>query len=212
MIWDMCGEEKARRETWSDQCIMASAIMFVIDVSSPASMHVARDELYKVLSHEESEKILADPALRCRVIALRFVLTEKVEDGAPWEAKARLCARGDLDPDSLSLQADGASIAPTLSSTGRAVLLQLIASHKWLLSLGDIKGAFLEAPNLQRAGGKLFGEGPHLVHQALLRHQPVQKTEPERLLRVHPRAGHHQLHGLGAAHQARQPLSPSGAR
>jgi GTPase SAR1 family protein len=49
----MCGEEKARRETWSDQCIMASAIMFVIDVSSPASMHVARDELYEVLSHEE---------------------------------------------------------------------------------------------------------------------------------------------------------------
>jgi GTPase SAR1 family protein len=53
MIWDMCGEEKARRETWSDQCIMASSIMFVIDCSSQASMHVARDELYKVLSHEE---------------------------------------------------------------------------------------------------------------------------------------------------------------
>lgn len=53
MIWDMCGDEKARRGTWPDQCIMASSIMFVIDCSSPASMHVARDELYKVLSHEE---------------------------------------------------------------------------------------------------------------------------------------------------------------
>ena len=53
MIWDMCGEEKARRETWPDQCIMASSIMFVIDCSSKASMHVARDELYKVLAHEE---------------------------------------------------------------------------------------------------------------------------------------------------------------
>jgi hypothetical protein len=49
----MCGEEKARSDTWPDQCIMASALMFVFDASNPDSMAMARDELFKVLAHEE---------------------------------------------------------------------------------------------------------------------------------------------------------------
>lgn len=53
MIWDMCGEEKARNDTWPDQCIMASALMFVFDAGNSESMAVARAELFKVLSHEE---------------------------------------------------------------------------------------------------------------------------------------------------------------
>ena len=53
MIWDMNGEAKARRAHWPDQCVMAAAIMFCFDVSNPSSLELARDELFKVLSHPD---------------------------------------------------------------------------------------------------------------------------------------------------------------
>ena len=51
--------------------------------------------------------------------------------------------------------------SPTLSQTSRSIILQLIVSFKWLLSLGDIKGAFLEADVTKQTQEKpVFAEFP----------------------------------------------------
>ena len=41
-----------------------------------------------------------------------------------------------------------------------ALVLQVLASFRWPLHLGDIKGAFLESPGLDRRGGKLYASQP----------------------------------------------------
>ena len=51
--------------------------------------------------------------------------------------------------------------SPTLSQTSRSIILQLIVSFKRLLSLGDIKGAFLEADVTKQTQEKpVFAEFP----------------------------------------------------
>ena len=66
-------------------------------------------------------------------------------------AKRILCDRcsssydGHLYPDLSSKAQESMLLSSTLSQMGRMVLFQLLSSHKWLLQLGDIKGAFLEA-------------------------------------------------------------------
>lgn len=51
--------------------------------------------------------------------------------------------------------------SPTLSQLGRSIILQLIVSFGWSLSLGDIKGAFLEADISQQTSEKpVFAELP----------------------------------------------------
>ena len=93
-----------------------------------------------------------------RIMGSRFVLVKKamedlVENGvAPdpdnpthWKVKARWCLQGHLDPDLSAKAKEGALQSPTLSQMGRMVLFQLLSSYNWLMQLGDIKGAFLEA-------------------------------------------------------------------
>ena len=70
--------------------------------------------------------------------------------------KARWTARGDKDPDLFSLIREGKTQAPTISSNGRFIVLQLIASHGFKMQLGDVTGAFLEADNMHRSEGKLY--------------------------------------------------------
>ena len=55
---------------------------------------------------------------------------------------------------------DGLLQSPTLSQTGRMLVMQLIASHGWTLQLGDIKGAFLEAGPLPEKFRPLFAKQP----------------------------------------------------
>ena len=73
----------------------------------------------------------------------RFVITVKKEDDSS-RIKARWFLRGHHDPDLVEKVLAGKCHSPTLSQTSRSIILQLIVSFKWLLSLGDIKGAFLE--------------------------------------------------------------------
>ena len=93
-----------------------------------------------------------------RIMGSRFVLTRKaqediIETGQTpdvnnhehWKVKARWCLQGHLDPDLSSKAVSGMLQSPTLSQMGRMVLFQLLSSNKWVLQLGDIKGAFLEA-------------------------------------------------------------------
>ena len=74
--------------------------------------------------------------------------------------KARLTARGDQDPELLSLVRNTQTSAPTVSTNGKVVTLPVIASFGADVELGDVTGAFLESAELSRQGGKLFLRQP----------------------------------------------------
>ena len=76
-----------------------------------------------------------------------------------WKVKAR-CLQGHLDPDLDTKVKEGQLQSPTLSQIGRTILFQLLASNKWLLQLGDVKGAFLEAGPLPSCYRPLFARLP----------------------------------------------------
>ena len=74
--------------------------------------------------------------------------------------KARLTARGDQDPELLSLVRNQQTSAPTVSTNGKVVPLQVIASLGADVELGDVTGAFLGSAELCRQGVKLFLRQP----------------------------------------------------
>eukprot|EP00435_Cladocopium_sp_Y103_P038172 s134_g10.t1 len=79
-----------------------------------------------------------------RFIGSRFVVVNKNdEDGQ--RIKSRWCLQGHLDPDFKEKIGSGVCHSPTLHQLSRALVLQLLVSKGWLMQLGDIKGAFLEA-------------------------------------------------------------------
>ena len=70
------------------------------------------------------------------------------------------CLQGHLDPD-LTLKAqEGLLKSPTLSQLGRMTLMQILASQRWKLQLGDMKGAFLEAGPLLTRFRPLYARLP----------------------------------------------------
>eukprot|EP00435_Cladocopium_sp_Y103_P073897 s9_g45.t1 len=104
-----------------------------------------------------------------RFMGSRFVLTRKpVEEGheidphdfSTFTVKGRWCLQGHLDPDLQAKAEEGLLKSPTLSQLGRMTLMQVLASHKWLLQLGDIKGAFLEAGPLEERFRPLYAHQP----------------------------------------------------
>ena len=95
-----------------------------------------------------------------RIMGSRFVMTVKQEEAAPARVKARWCLQGHLDPDLRAKAEAGDLQSPTLSQVGRATLFQLIASHKWRLRLGDIKGAFLSSGELPPQYRPLYARLP----------------------------------------------------
>eukprot|EP00439_Symbiodinium_sp_Y106_P072076 s130_g13.t1 len=95
-----------------------------------------------------------------RIMGSRYVVTVKQEDDAPARIKARWCLQGHLDPDLAKKAVAGDLQSPTLSQVGRSVLFQLISSHKWLLRLGDIKGAFLSSGELPASYRPLYARLP----------------------------------------------------
>jgi hypothetical protein len=104
----------------------------------------------RVLSAEEEAQLcMQHPEIMKRILPSRFVLTDKAEEDG-MRAKARFCLGGHCDPDLEELVNTGALASPTCSTLARYWCLQLIASFKFRLELGDIKCAFLEAQPLDR--------------------------------------------------------------
>lgn len=66
--------------------------------------------------------------------------------------KARWCIKRYLDPDILDVQ----TASPTLSNEGFSVALQLLASHKWKMTIADIEGAFLRGDTINRKNGRIL--------------------------------------------------------
>ncbi|CAE7758699.1 RE1 [Symbiodinium sp. CCMP2456] len=111
----------------------------------------------KIHSGAEAERIRSQCA--DRFIGSRFVITEKQEDG-DRRIKARWCLQGHLDPDFRTKVLDGACHSPTMSQLSRALLLQVLASKRWRMCLGDVKGAFLEAGAIKNKYRPLYARQP----------------------------------------------------
>ena len=94
------------------------------------------------------------------IVPSRMVLVEKCDDEGNRFVKARLTARGDQDPELLCLVRNQQTSAPTVSTNGKVVTLQVIASLGADVELGDVTEAFLESAELSRQGGKLFFRQP----------------------------------------------------
>ena len=90
----------------------------------------------------------------------RYVATLKREEDAPDRVKARWCLLGHRDPDLSTKALEGALQSPTISQVSSSMLFQTIASNKWTLSLGDIKGAFLAAGPLPERFRPLYARLP----------------------------------------------------
>ena len=98
-----------------------------------------------------------------RVMRARWVLTWK----STGKAKTRLCVLGFQDPDLTEEPRD----SPTLSAASEALIVQWVASHKYLLISGDIKTAFLGGDEDVR---NIFISPPDDVRQMLnLDHETV---------------------------------------
>jgi len=94
-----------------------------------------------------------------RFIGSRFVIVKKSDDEGE-RVKSRWCLQGHLDPDFHEKIISGACHSPTLHSLSRSLVLQILASKRWTLQLGDIKGAFLEAGPLEKKFTPLYAHQP----------------------------------------------------
>ena len=117
-----------------------------------------------------------------RFIGSRFVITRKpleegtqINDSDPstYKVKSRWCLQGHLDPDLEQKAMDGMLQSPTLSQPSRVLLMQVLASYGWDMQLGDIKGAFMEAGELDAKYRPLFarppaGGIPNVPHDAVI--------------------------------------------
>lgn len=77
-------------------------------------------------------------------ISVRWVVTEKINDGKPV-VKARLVARG-FEEDSASLRKD----SPTCSKEAVRVALSLASTNHWVCHTMDVKAAYLQGHDIER--------------------------------------------------------------
>ena len=94
-----------------------------------------------------------------RFVGSRFVVIQKTDEEGT-RIKSRWCLLGHLDPDFGEKVNSGVCHSPTRHPLSRAVILQILASKKWVLQLGDVKGAFLEAGPLQAKYSPLYAKQP----------------------------------------------------
>ena len=119
---------------------------------------IVKSSAIKVHSGKAAEQIIAECG-EGRMLQSRFVVTypddeEQVQQGI---VKARWCVRG--YPDLLDLR----TASPTLSQEGFAITLQMLASNRWGMKIGDVEGAFLKGDPLQRENGRVLVRLPGTV-------------------------------------------------
>ena len=111
----------------------------------------------RVLDVEESRRVretLKKEGKLDRILPTKIARRYKPAEqpGEPAVKKSRLCIRGDLDPDILSLE----RFAPTVNTMNLAVMFQIAANENMLAQIGDLKNAFCQSQKLERKGGKLY--------------------------------------------------------
>ena len=134
---------------------------------------VTATQAVRVLSLEESRQVRTDLRSQGKFnrilptkIARRYKPAE--QPGEPTTKKSRLCIRGDLDPDILTLE----RFSPTVNTMNLAVLIQIAANENMTAQVGDLKNAFCQSGKLERKEGKLYfrlpPEGVEGVHEEQL--------------------------------------------
>ena len=82
-----------------------------------------------------------------RILQPRPVLTLRTNDEV---SQCRCTLQGSKDPDVLDLLRERKTESPTLSTNSLAMTLQLIASCRFVMTIRDVKGAFLLADREER--------------------------------------------------------------
>eukprot|EP00435_Cladocopium_sp_Y103_P015753 s1700_g3.t2 len=165
------GELNLKEPRWKED---SGRQMLLAGIQKEVTNVVHNKQALKPLSLEESRKIRQQEGHR--VVPSKLVLTLKCEDTGEEIVKARWTARGDRDPDLFQLVREGKTQSPTISSNGRFTVLQTISSHKFVMELGDVTGAFLEADAINREAGKLYMSSPSTY--------PLPGYHPEQLFEV----------------------------
>ena len=83
------------------------------------------------------------------------MIVKKVDEEGE-RVKSRWCLQGHLDRDFHEKIISGACHSPTLHAMSRSLILQILFSNRWIMQLGDIKGAFLEAGPLDKKFTPLY--------------------------------------------------------
>eukprot|EP00434_Breviolum_minutum_P024807 symbB.v1.2.021909.t1/scaffold1920.1/size100294/3 len=122
---------------------------------------IAESGAVQVLTLEESRKVvneLKKHGKERRVLPTKIARRYKPSEqpGVPATKKSRLCLRGDLDPDILSLE----RFSPTVNTMNLAVMLQLAANENMCAQIGDLKNAFCQSSPLERKEGPLYFRQP----------------------------------------------------
>ena len=135
---------------------------------------VVQSGAVRVLSLEESRKIHEDlkrQGKSSRILPTKIARRYKPSEqpGEPAVKKSRLCLRGDLDPDIMTLE----KFSPTVNTMNLAVMMQVAANQNMIGQIADFKNAFCQSEPLKRKEGELYfkqpPEGIKGVHPEMLR-------------------------------------------
>ena len=140
----------------------------------------------KPISDEEAVHILADPALKRRIITSRACYRDKNKNVPPLKAKTRIVCRGNQDPDLVNLTRQ----APTPTRTSEMLVYIIFVSGangkafgsegQWYLWCGDASTAFLQGtPDWSERSGKLYLKAPRdpiIIRAKVFPHQLYEIT------------------------------------
>ncbi|CAE7909111.1 putative transposon protein [Symbiodinium microadriaticum] len=131
-------------------------------VEALAAAHINKCASKEIPASNNPQEFQMEVRRHCpdRIMGSRFVCTWNEEEDQPGRVKSRWCLQGHLDPDLSTKALAGDLQSPTLSQLGRALLFQVIASKKWTVMLGDVKGAFLASGQLPEKYRPLFARLP----------------------------------------------------
>ena len=148
----------------SEGCLLAGARREIYPSSPEWSTPTGRELIAKgikvetdMLIHDKLALVplsLEESALfpKERIVPSRMVLIEKCDDDDGNRfVKARLTARGDQDPELFSLVRNQQTSAPTVSTNGKVVTLQVMASLGTDVELGNVTGAIFGISGIESA-------------------------------------------------------------
>jgi len=151
-------KKKGRKEIWDRQMNEYQKARFESE-KGKEFQKILDKKAVTVITPQEA--VLIRKSLGHRILGSRFVntLDASPEHDGGIKTKSRWCVLGDQDPDLLHLAAGNETSSPTISMGGRNVTLQLGASKKFGLWIGDVDGAFLNSDLLSVSAPDRIAKG-----------------------------------------------------
>ena len=110
---------------------------------NPEIIEAMESEINKFKDFEAVKEVRDEGQYR---IPIRWVVTEKGDDGKGQRFKARLCMRGDKELDKELIRSD----SPTVAKESIKIALTIAANEKFKIKCGDIKSAYLQGNDMDR--------------------------------------------------------------